>query len=82
MPGGSAVLHSSVPLSARISQSCLKRGIGATCTYPDPETDHANQSHQSMLTRYYPRLLAYTSQRQASPRLPKLPSGMSMGLQH
>ncbi|KAI6007144.1 hypothetical protein EDD15DRAFT_2383980 [Pisolithus albus] len=24
-------------------QSCLKRGIGATCAYPDPEPDH-NQS--------------------------------------
>ncbi|KAI6031556.1 hypothetical protein PISMIDRAFT_392741 [Pisolithus microcarpus 441] len=28
-------------------QSCLKRGIGATCAYPDPEPDH-NQSQPSM----------------------------------
>jgi len=27
-------------------QSCLKRGIGGTCTYPDPESDQ-NQSHQT-----------------------------------
>ncbi|KAG2120649.1 uncharacterized protein F5147DRAFT_662744 [Suillus discolor] len=27
-------------------QSCLKRGIGATCAYPDPESDQ-NQSHQT-----------------------------------
>jgi hypothetical protein len=48
MPGGSAALRSTVPLSVYITQSCLKRGIGSSCTYPDPETDHTNQSHQSM----------------------------------
>ncbi|KAF8560168.1 hypothetical protein OG21DRAFT_1400849 [Imleria badia] len=29
-------------------QSCLKRGIGASCAYPDPDTDHTSQSHPSM----------------------------------
>ncbi|KAH7885989.1 hypothetical protein F5I97DRAFT_1185262 [Phlebopus sp. FC_14] len=28
-------------------QSCLKRGIGAACAYPDPDADH---SHQNMST--------------------------------
>ncbi|KAN0100438.1 hypothetical protein V8E55_000422 [Tylopilus felleus] len=28
-------------------QSCLKRGIGSACTYPDPDTDHTNQPHQT-----------------------------------
>ncbi|KAF9532101.1 hypothetical protein CPB83DRAFT_867929 [Crepidotus variabilis] len=27
-------------------QSCLKRGLGATCAYPDPDAQHTTQEHQ------------------------------------
>ncbi|KAL0568207.1 hypothetical protein V5O48_013777 [Marasmius crinis-equi] len=28
-------------------QSCIKRGLSATCSYPDPEGPHNDQSHQN-----------------------------------
>ncbi|KAL4070750.1 hypothetical protein J3A83DRAFT_4094827 [Scleroderma citrinum] len=39
-------------------QSCLKRGIGATCAYPDPESDH-NQSHTPGVSTFAQTTLGY-----------------------
>ncbi|KAF5374937.1 hypothetical protein D9758_000563 [Tetrapyrgos nigripes] len=41
-------------------QSCLKRGLGATCAYPDPDThDHSN-NHSASVPAFAPPMYAPT----------------------
>jgi hypothetical protein len=53
MPGSSCPL-SDLIIVLIVLQSCLKRGLGSTCAYPDPEAQDHHAHHNSSSAFSFP----------------------------